>query len=99
VCLSVLQEVTHERRSSQDRAVDGIPNEACKCFEYSVQSAVEITGSGVIVNNSVLRGRHEFYVKLCNKFVQCSFNYTRWREGNKANELKRIFLAFQEIVY
>jgi len=85
VCLSELQEVTHERRSSQDRAVDGIHNEACKCFEYSVRSAVGIIGSGLIVNNSVLEGRHEFYVKLCNKFVQFSFNYTRWQGGNKAN--------------
>jgi hypothetical protein len=79
--------------------VDGIANEAWKCFEYSVQSAVGIIGSGIIVNNSVLKGRHEFYVKLCNKFVQCSFNYTRWQEGDKANELIRIFLAFQETMY
>ena len=81
---SEVQEVTHERRSSQDRAVDGIPNEACKCLEYSIQSAVGIIGSGVIVNNSVLEGRHEFRVQLCNKFVQCSFNYTRWQERNKS---------------
>jgi hypothetical protein len=55
VCLSELQEVTHEGRSSEDRAVGGIPNETCKCSEYSAQSAVAIIGSGVIVNNSVLK--------------------------------------------
>jgi hypothetical protein len=55
VCLSELQEVTHESRRSQDRTVDGIANEACECFEYSVQSAVWIIGSGLIVNNAVMK--------------------------------------------
>ena len=83
------------KRSSQDRVVDRIPNEVCKCLEYSVWSAVGIIGPVVIVNNSVLKGRHEICVKLYNRFVQYSVNYTRRQEGNNAKELKQIFLTFQ----